>query len=228
MKCKRTPFNKKPTTSHTRHTFQGGHSRWPQPVGVEVPPEISIFIVHTYISFVVIIPGTISLELWVHLYYAFRHAWGDSPYPGSVLRPLPCHPAAHNLIAFFLLHRLTLTFGTHPSPMKEAAPPDHLNHGRFLPRQGCSLSSGRSPLSAISVTWAVDLRPIPCLDLTALMCGSSRRGVGAVCMDFLLGSLGMRGTGASGLTVACSRWPGFLQQRYLLKYTVLHYTVACS
>ena len=60
------------------------------------------------------------------------------------------------------------------------------------------------------------------------VCGSTRCGVGADCVDFLLGSLGMRGTGASGLTVACSRWPGFLQQPYLLKYTVLHYTVACS
>jgi hypothetical protein len=37
-----------PATSHTRHTFRGGHSCWPQPVGVEVTPENHNFIVHTY------------------------------------------------------------------------------------------------------------------------------------------------------------------------------------
>jgi hypothetical protein len=89
-----------------------------------VTPEITEFYC-TYIHLSgTILPrslATISLELRVRLYYVFRNAWperisrivrlgtppshhpavclawGDSPCPGSMLRPLPCPPAAHNL-----------------------------------------------------------------------------------------------------------------------------------
>jgi hypothetical protein len=42
------PLNSTPATGHTRHTFPGGHSSWPQPAGVEVTPKNHNFIVHTY------------------------------------------------------------------------------------------------------------------------------------------------------------------------------------
>jgi hypothetical protein len=171
-----------------------------------------------YISFVVIISGAIPLELQVHIYvFPVRLgippvclAWGDSPYPGSVLRPLPCYPAAHNLLSIFFFTTQAHTYLWHaPISSERSCPPDHLNHG--------SLSSG----------------PLPCLDSAALLpsllvLSPLDRRADGLTMDFRLRSLGLRGTGASGLMVACFWWPGFLQQRYLLKYKVLHYTIACS